>query len=58
MEKKVKLGILGFGNMGSTHAGNIKAGKCPEIEITAICDCNKDRLAFWLALIHFCFCVN
>lgn len=44
MDKKIKLGILGFGNMGSTHAGNIKADKCPDIEIAAICDSNKERL--------------
>ena len=28
---KVRLGIIGVGNMGSGHAANILAGKCPEI---------------------------
>ncbi len=42
--KKVKLGIIGIGNMGSGHASNIKRGACPEIEITAIADNNAARL--------------
>ena len=33
---KVRLGIIGVGNMGSGHAANILAGKCPEIELTAV----------------------
>ena len=41
---KIKLGIIGIGNMGSSHAGNIKNGKCPNIEITAIADTNAERL--------------
>ena len=44
--KKLKLGIIGIGNMGSGHAKNIMAGKCPEIEITAIADSNAERLAW------------
>ena len=42
--KKIRLGIIGIGNMGSGHAGNIKDGKCPEFEITAIADINAERL--------------
>ena len=42
--KKLKLGIIGIGNMGSSHARNITQGKCPEIEITAIADINPERL--------------
>ena len=42
--KKLKLGIIGIGNMGSGHARNIIQGKCPEIEITAIADINPERL--------------
>ena len=44
MGEKIKLGIIGIGNMGSGHAGNIRDGKCPEIEITAIADWNAERL--------------
>ncbi|MBE5817110.1 MAG: Gfo/Idh/MocA family oxidoreductase [Clostridiales bacterium] len=42
--KKVKLGIIGIGNMGSGHAGNIKGGKCPDFDIVAIADINEERL--------------
>ncbi len=41
--KKIKLGIIGCGNMGSQHYANILDGKCPEIEVTAVCDINPDR---------------
>ena len=41
--EKIKLGIIGIGNMGSGHAGNIKNGCCPEIELTAIADINPER---------------
>lgn len=41
---KVRLGIIGFGNMGSGHYNNIKNGLCPEIEVTAIADIDPNRL--------------
>ena len=44
MERKIRLGIIGVGNMGSGHAGNILAGKCPDLELRAIADSNPDRL--------------
>ncbi len=42
--KKVKLGIIGIGNMGTTHSKNIMEGKCPQIELVAVADTNPDRL--------------
>lgn len=42
--EKIKLGIIGMGNMGSKHAENIMSGKCPEIELTAVADINSTRL--------------
>ncbi|MBE6703058.1 MAG: Gfo/Idh/MocA family oxidoreductase [Ruminococcaceae bacterium] len=43
--KKIKLGIIGFGNIGcGTHTKNIWKGKCPEVELVAVADCNPDRL--------------
>lgn len=44
--ERIKLGIIGIGNMGSGHAGNIKNGSCPEIELVAIADNNPERLAW------------
>ncbi len=41
---KIRMGIIGIGNMGSAHAKNIAEGKCPEIELTAVCDINPARL--------------
>ena len=41
---KIKLGIIGIGNMGSGHAKNIAKGNCPEIELVAIADNNPARL--------------
>lgn len=45
MSKKVRLGIIGIGNMGSAHARNIFDGKCPEIELTAVADIDEAKLA-------------
>ncbi|MBE6762493.1 MAG: Gfo/Idh/MocA family oxidoreductase [Ruminococcaceae bacterium] len=42
--KEIRLGIIGIGNVGSNHAENIKEGKCPDFEITAIADTNPERL--------------
>lgn len=41
--QKVKLGIIGVGNMGSTHAKNIAAGEVPEMEVTAVADRSEQR---------------
>ena len=43
-QKKIKLGVIGIGNMGSEHCRNLKAGKCPEIELVAVADLRKCRL--------------
>ena len=43
---KVRLGIIGVGNMGSGHIANILAGRCPEIEVTAVADINPARLDY------------
>ena len=42
--KKVRLGIIGIGNMGSGHANNILKGLCPEIQLCAVADINPDRI--------------
>lgn len=39
----VKLGIIGFGNMGTAHSKNILAGKTPEIHLTAVADRDASR---------------
>ena len=37
------MGIIGIGNMGSTHAKNIADGKIPEMRLTAIADLKESR---------------
>ena len=41
---KIKLGVIGVGNMGRSHCKNIKDGHCPEIELVAIADRNPARI--------------
>lgn len=40
---KVRLGIIGIGNMGSGHLKNILEGKVPEMEVTAVADRQESR---------------
>ena len=43
--RKVKVGVVGFGNMGSSHVRYvIDEGKVPNIEIAAICDIDPAKL--------------
>lgn len=44
MSKKIRLGIIGIGNMGSSHAKNIVSGACPDFELTAVADVKPQRL--------------
>ena len=41
--RKLKLGIIGVGNIGSKHYTHVLEGKCPDIEITAIADRREAR---------------
>ena len=41
--EKVRLGIIGIGNMGSAHAESIIGGKVPEIELAAVADLRQER---------------
>lgn len=40
--KKVRLGIIGAGVMGSTHAHWLLQGKVPRLELAALCDTNPE----------------
>ncbi len=42
---KVRIGIVGLGNMGYAHAQNILAGKINRLELGAAADVNPDKLA-------------
>ena len=41
---KIRLGIIGVGNMGSGHARNVLNSSCPDFELTAVADINHERL--------------
>ncbi|MCI5729231.1 MAG: Gfo/Idh/MocA family oxidoreductase [Clostridia bacterium] len=43
MERKVKMGVIGIGNMGSAHAQHIAGGEIPEMELTAVADRSAAR---------------
>ncbi len=43
---KVRLGIIGIGHIGTYHVKNLIDGKCPEIDLVAVCDINPERLAW------------
>jgi predicted dehydrogenase len=42
--EKVRIGIIGIGNMGSTHARYIVRNEVPGGILTAVCDTRKERL--------------
>ena len=44
MDKKIRLGIVGAGNMGSAHFQCIQEGNCPDITVTAVADIAPERL--------------
>jgi predicted dehydrogenase len=41
---KIRIGIIGIGNMGSAHAKYIFEGEVPGGELVAVCDTNPERL--------------
>lgn len=41
--ERVRFGIVGLGNMGTTHAKNVFEGKVPKLELAAICDIAEGR---------------
>ena len=41
---KVRLGVIGIGNMGTSHVKHLKEGKVEGAELVAVCDTNPDRL--------------
>ncbi len=42
--RKIKLGIIGIGNMGSNYASRVTKGECPDFELAAVADTNPARL--------------
>ncbi|MBE6982622.1 MAG: Gfo/Idh/MocA family oxidoreductase [Ruminococcaceae bacterium] len=42
----IRLGVIGIGNMGTSHCKNLLAGKCPDFTLVAICDRNHARITW------------
>lgn len=42
--KNVRIGIIGYGNIGSAHAQCILSGSISGLELTAICDIDEEKL--------------
>jgi len=40
----VRIGIIGVGNMGSSHSTYLSKGEVSNAELTAVCDLNPDRI--------------
>jgi predicted dehydrogenase len=47
---KVRLGIIGMGNIGKHHTDYLRAGKINRCELVAICDLYADKLEKYLPL--------
>lgn len=43
MEKKVRLGVIGIGNMGSEHCRNLMSEQTPELVLAAVADRRAER---------------
>ncbi len=41
--ENIRFGVVGFGNIGTTHAKNVYEGKVPGMSLAAICDMSEDR---------------
>lgn len=41
--EKVRVGLIGFGNMGSSHVKFLTGGKVPKMELACLCDIDKER---------------
>lgn len=46
--QKIKIGIIGVGNMGKSHAQHIMEGNTPHVELAALCDIDGEKLE-WAA---------
>ncbi|MAH12165.1 MAG: oxidoreductase, partial [Verrucomicrobia bacterium] len=42
---KVRIGIIGLGNIGQVHVNNLLKGKVPRAELTAVADAFPDKLS-------------
>ena len=41
--EKVRLGLIGYGNIGTSHTNHLTKGSVPNMELTAVCDIAETR---------------
>ncbi len=58
MSNKLRLGIVGVGNMGRSHINSCAEGRLPEIEITAVADIDESKFAYAREKIPGVKCFN
>jgi predicted dehydrogenase len=51
--EKVRVGVIGLGNMGSVHARELRAGKVQRAELSAVCDLEPAALEPFASLPRF-----
>jgi predicted dehydrogenase len=54
--KTVRLGIVGLGNMGTSHCTWILDGKIPNLELAAVCDLDPEKLGKYTNQLQFTDC--
>jgi predicted dehydrogenase len=50
---KVRIGVIGLGNIGKVHAAQIASGKIARGELSAVCDRHPERRALFPSAAHF-----
>ena len=50
---RVRIGVIGLGNIGRQHIGHIRSGQAGRCELAALCSRNPDAPAGELGLPHF-----
>ena len=51
--ESVRLGVIGLGNIGAAHAGNVATGKISRCELTAVCNRSAEKLSAYPQAKHF-----
>jgi predicted dehydrogenase len=51
--ESVRLGVIGLGNIGAAHAGNVLAGKVSRCELAAVCNRSAEKLSTYPNAKHF-----
>jgi len=51
--EKVRIGVIGLGNMGGLHARELRAGRVQHAELAAVCDIEPSALEPFSALPCF-----